>query len=142
MAPDPAQPYPAESHRAILRELMASNDLSEESRLYRATLAEFLTPTARDGIYRITANDDASEALVDIYEGGHICVAGQKGPGLAFAEAPDNEWCTSDRSCVEVCLRDVLEQGGLIYPVESVITSKVWFFTLPKGEVEVVSYRE
>ena len=121
---------------------MAANNLGDESRLYRATLAEFLTPTARDGSYWITANSDASEALVDVYEGGHICVAGQKGPGLAFVEAPDNEWCTAERSCVQVRLRDVLDQGGLIYPVESVITSKVWFFTLPKGGVEVVSYRE
>ena len=36
---------------------------------------------------------------------------------------------------VAVRLGDVLAQGGLIYPVESVITEKVWYCTLPAGSI-------
>jgi hypothetical protein len=38
---------------------------------------------------------------------------------------------------VAVRLRDVLDQGGLLYPVESVITEPVWYLTLPTGRVRV-----
>jgi hypothetical protein len=30
-----------------------------------------------------------------------------------------------------------LDQGGRIYPVESVITSRIWYLTLPEGGVRV-----
>ena len=59
------------------------------------------------------------------------------GPDLAFAESSDNEWSTSERKTIEVRLEEVLGQGGLIYPVESVITERVWYFTLPQGWVTV-----
>jgi hypothetical protein len=69
--------------------------------------------------------------------GGHIIVAEQLGPGLALAEKRDNQWLAPDRTLVEVRLEDVLAQGGLLYPVESVVTEKVWFATLPRGSVVV-----
>ena len=31
----------------------------------------------------------------------------------------------------------MLEQGGLIYPVESVITDRAWYCTFPEGSVQV-----
>ena len=85
----------------------------------------------------LSANEDPSEAVVDVYEGGHISLAMHVGPGLAFSQAKENEWESSDRTAVEVRLQDVLDQGGRIYPVESVITERVWYFTLPDGHVRV-----
>ncbi len=120
-----------------LAELMRSSSFSGESRFYRQTLPEFLTSTDEAGVLRISANDDPSEAVIDIYGGDRICLARQMGPGLAFAESPDNEWATSKRKTIEVRLEEVLGQGGLIYPVESVITERVWYFTLPQGWVKV-----
>ncbi len=120
-----------------LAELMRSSGFSGESRFYRQTLPEFLTPTDEAGVLRVSANDDPSEAVVNIYGGDHICLAQQMGPGLAFAETRDNEWAASERKTVGVRLQDVLDQGGLVYPVESVITERVWYFTLPQGWVNV-----
>ena len=62
---------------------------------------------------------------------------GTIGPGLALAEERDNQWLSPERKLVEVPLGDVLAQGGLVYPVESVVTEKTWFMTLPQGEVAV-----
>ena len=122
---------------AALNELMDANGFTGESVLYRATLPEFLTPLDDAGAYSISANDDPSEAVVDVYAQGHIVLAQQVGPGLAFATSLDNQWRGSDRKTVVVRLQEVLDQGGLIYPVESVITESVWYFTLPAGSVEV-----
>ena len=120
-------------------EQLASLGLRPESRLYRHTRPEFLEPLDEPGTYRISANPDPSEAVVDVYAGGHTTLAVHLGPGLAFAEAADNEWRESGRACVELLLRDVLDQGGRVYPVESVITERVWYLTLPEGGVRVRS---
>ena len=121
----------------ILDELLRSHGFNEETRFYRQTLPEFLTPTDEAGVFRISANDDPSEAIVDVYADGHIGLAQQMGPGLAFAQSVDNEWSSSERTTVEVLLQHVLAQGGRIYSVESVITEPVWYFTLPEGWVQV-----
>ncbi len=123
--------------KTVLAELMRENGFTAESRFYRQTLPEFLTPAEEPGVYRISANDDPSEAVINIYADGHTWLAQQIGPGLAFVESRDNEWQSSERTGVEVCLRDVLDQGGLVYPVASVITDRAWYFTLPRGGVEV-----
>jgi hypothetical protein len=122
---------------AALNELMDANGFTGASLFYRATLPEFLTPLDDAGAYSISANDDPSESVVDLYAQGHIVLAQQVGPGLAFAQCLDNQWRGSDRKTVVVRVRDVLDQGGLIYPVESVITESVWYFTLPARSVEV-----
>ncbi len=122
---------------AALNELMNANGFTGESVLYRATLPEFLTPLDDAGACSLSANDDPSEAVVDVYAQGHIVLAQQVGPGLTFAESLDNQWRGSDRKTVMVRVQDVLDQGGLIYPVESVITESVYYFTLPAGSVEV-----
>ena len=118
-------------------EQVAALGLSPESRFYRHTRPEHLEPLDEPGTYRISANPDPSEAVVDVYAGGHTTLAVHMGPGLAFAEAPENEWRESGRACVELRLRDVLDQGGRVYPVESVVTERVWYFTLPEGGVRV-----
>ena len=120
-----------------LQELMESHGLTEDSVLYRETLGEFLSDTPYPGMHSLSANDDPTEAVIDVYGGGHISLAAQIGPGLGFAENHENQWREEDRVTVSVRLGDVFAQGGLIYPVESVITETVWYLTIPEGQVVV-----
>jgi hypothetical protein len=77
------------------------------------------------------------------------------GPGLAFAESARPDWQETlelrtikagggrpgagglDTVEVEVRLDDILRQGGLVYPVESVTVERAWYCTLPAGSVDV-----
>lgn len=120
-----------------LEDLIQKNDFSGETRLYRQSLSEFLEPTDQPGVFRVSANADPSEAVVDNYGEDNVSLAAHTGPGLAFTDSPDNEWDAPDRVGIEVRLQDILDQGGLIYPVESVITSRVWYLTIPEGTVLV-----
>jgi len=120
-----------------LQELMEAHGLTEDTVFFRETLGEFLSETAYPGVFNLSANDDPTEAVVDLYEGGNIALAAQIGQGLGFAEARENQWQGEDRVTVAVRLGDVLAQGGLIYPVESVITEKIWYLTIPEGQVIV-----
>ena len=122
--------------RAKVSELMESHGFTGETCFYRYTLPEFLEPLQEPGTYLISANTDPSEAVVDLYAGGHIGLAAQVGAGLAFAESA-NDWEEPGRTRVELVLQDVLDQGGRLYPVESVVTQRVWYFTLPKQTVRV-----
>ena len=120
-----------------LAALMQEHSLSGETRLFRQTLAEFLTATDDPAIFRISANSSPSEAVIDVYGQGHVCCADTVGAGLAFVESTADEWQAEDRARIELRLQDVLDQGGLVYPVESVITEKTWYLTLPAGNVPV-----
>jgi hypothetical protein len=117
---------------------MRSNGFSGESRFRRHTLPDYLSPTDDDGVFLVSANTDPSEAVTDVYTGGHGALAVNMGPGLAFTESTGEEWASDDRRIVEVRLQDVLDQGGRIYPVDSIITERIWYFTLPDGSVRVV----
>lgn len=120
-----------------LSKVLSDNGLRPDTILYRETLSDFLEETPEAGVFLLTANDDPSEAVVDVYGGGHVSLAAQIGPGLAFAESRDNQWRSDERMTIAVRLGDVLDQGGLLYPVESVITEKVWYLTLPESKVLV-----
>ena len=120
-----------------LAETLEAHGLERTSVLYRETLGEFLSHDDGSGEWSISANPDASEAVVDVYEGGHIALAAQMGPGLAFTERRENQWRDEGRITVALRLGDMLDQGGLLYPVESVITEPVWYVTLPAGRVRV-----
>ena len=122
---------------AKLREWMRSNDLTAETRLYRHSLPEFVRPTSEPGIAEITANEDPSEAVIDVYGQGHTTLAVHLGAGLAFTESMDNDWRLDARRCVELRLGDALDQGGLVYPVESITTERVWYVTIPQGRIRV-----
>ena len=117
--------------------LMETHGFTRETRFYRYPLPEFLEPLEEPGTYRISDNADPSEAVVDVYAGGYISLAAQVGAGLAFAESADNDWMESGRTGVEIRLQDALDKGGRTYPVESVITSRIWYLTLPEGGVRV-----
>ena len=128
---------PPEKSSAVLEGFLLDNNFTGDTRFYRQSLLEYLTPTDQPDVYRVSANPDPSEAVVDIYGQGNITLAMHMGPGLAFTDSRDNEWLDPERVTIELRLQDVLNQGGLIYPVESIITSQVWYFTLPNGSVEV-----
>ena len=127
----------SEDAKTKIAALMEAHGFTGETRFYRYTLPEFLDPLEEAGTYRISANADPSEAVVDVYAGGHVCLAAQVGSGLAFAESADNDWMEPGRTGIEIRLQDALDQGGRIYPVESVITGRVWYLTLPEGGVRV-----
>ena len=122
---------------AKLKGWMRSNDLTAETRLYRYSLSEFVRATGEPGIAEITANEDPSEAVSDVYGQGHTTLAVHVGAGLAFAETPDNDWRSDGRRCVELRLGDALDQGSLVYPVESITTERVWYVTIPQGRIRV-----
>ncbi|MGH7710718.1 MAG: hypothetical protein ACREOG_05510 [Gemmatimonadaceae bacterium] len=140
--------------QASLDRLLAEHNLSGDRRLYREAVRGSLTPTETPGVYRLLANAKPSESVIDVYGQGHLVQAEEVGPGIAFAESALPNWQETmemralkaaqhklvtpvDRVEVEVRLQDILQQGGLVYPVESVTVERVWYCTLPVGSVEV-----
>ena len=75
--------------------------------------------------------------MLDVYGQGHITLAAHVGAGIAFSESADNDWRSDSRRCVELRLGDALDQGGLVYPVESITTDRVWYVTIPQGHIRV-----
>lgn len=142
-----------DSSRATLEKLLEEYGLATDTKLYREATLESLAPTETPGVYRLRANATPSEAVVDVYGQGYLVQAEQVGPGLAFAESPSPNWQeTMEMRAlkarghespgsvpleVEVRLQDILHQGGLLYPVESVTVERVWYCTLPAESVEV-----
>lgn len=143
-----------ESTQQALKSLMNEHHLFAETSLYREAMRDALTPTGSPGVYRLQANSKPSETVVDVYGQGYVVQAEQVGPGLAFAESDVPNWQETvemralratrtskakmaDRVEVEIQLGDILKQGGLVYPVESVTVEKAWYCTLPSGSIEV-----
>jgi len=140
--------------QAALNKLLEEHAFGPETRLYREAMRESLAPTGTPGVYRLAANSTPSESIIDVYGKGYTMQAEHVGPGLAFAESAAPNWQetmemramkagrkpaapSSDRVEVEIRLADVLQQGGLIYPVESVSVERVWYCTLPANAIEV-----
>ncbi|MGQ0645970.1 MAG: hypothetical protein ACT4P7_00275 [Gemmatimonadaceae bacterium] len=143
-----------ETTQAILARILEQHNLAGTTRLYREAMRESLNPTASPGLYRLAANASPSESVIDVYGPGYVVQAERVGPGLAFAEAASPNWqetmelralraghdkahAADDRVEVEVLLEDILNQGGLVYPVESVTVERAWYCTLPRGSVDV-----
>src|SRR5688572_3895164 len=140
--------------QAVLSKLLEEHNLDGDARLYREAMRESLIPTGQPGVYSLPANPNPSESVVDVYGPGYVVQADQVGAGLAFAESASPNWqetmelrtlraspeklrSSTDRVEVEVRLDDILRQGGLIYPVESVTVERAWYCTLPEGKVDV-----
>jgi len=146
---------PEGSTQSVLAKLLEEHGLAGDRKLYREAMREALRPTDQPGVYRLPANAHPSESVVDVYGQGHLVQAEQVGPGLAFAESASPDWQETmelrtlkagretpgappvDRVEVEVRIPDILRQGGLLYPVESVTVERAWYCTLPAGSVEV-----
>jgi len=143
--------------QAKLDQLLQDNGFDADSRLFREALRESLGVTKSAGVYRLPANAKPIESVVDIYGQGHLVQAEQVGKGLAFAESALPAWqetmelrairsaggAPKGLDTVEVAVRlgDVLAQGGLLYPVESVTVERAWYCTLPAGWIEVREVR-
>jgi len=141
--------------KAALDKLLKEYSLAGDTRLYREAMRDALTPTGAPGVYRLHANAAPSESVVDVYGNGYVMQAENVGPGLAFAESSRPDWQetmemramkagrakagvpSEDKIEVEIRLDDVLRQGGLIYPVESVSVERVWYCTLPADSIDV-----
>jgi len=144
-----------DASRAILEKLLEENGLAATTRLYREATADALVPTSTPGVFRLRANKTPTESVIDVYGQGYVVQADQVGPGLAFAESASPNWQETMEMRtlrargesatalppveVEVRLQDILEQGGLIYPVESVTVERAWYCTLPADGVDVRS---
>ena len=142
-----------EGAQSILSRLLEEHGLTRETRVFREAKRELLVSTGKQGSYRLTANETPSETVIDVYGGpGYVVQAEQVGPGLAFAESSSRDWQDSvllravravdvtslgDSVKVEARIADILSQGGLMYPVESVEVERAWYFTLPNGSIEV-----
>jgi hypothetical protein len=143
-----------EATRATLSKLLEEHNLDGDARLFREAMRESLIPTGQPGVYSLAANASPSESVIDVYGPGYVVQGEQVGAGLAFAESASPDWqetmelrtlraspdtvrSSRDRVEVEVRLTDILRQGGLIYPVESVTVERAWYCTLPDGKVDV-----
>ena len=144
-----------EAIQAALDRLLKDYSLAADTRLYREAMRDALTPTGTPGVFRLAANTAPSESVVDVYGNGYLMQAESVGPGLAFAESARPDWQetmemramkagraklgvpSEDKIEVEIRVDDVLKQGGLIYPVESVSVERVWYCTLPAESIDV-----
>jgi hypothetical protein len=144
-----------QSTQQALDSLLREHRLFPETPLFREAMRETLTPTDTPGVFRLQANANPSESVIDVYGQGYVVQAEQLGPGLAFAESDQPNWqetmemramkmtktsraaASGNHVEVEIRLGDILKQGGLVYPVESVTVEKAWYCTLPEGSVEV-----
>ena len=144
-----------ETTQKTLDKLMLEHRLFAETPLYREAMRDTLTPTETPGVYRLKANSSPSESVIDVYGNGYVVQADQVGPGLAFAESDQPNWqetmemramkmtktsratASANHVEVEIQLGDILKQGGLVYPVESVTVERAWYCTLPAGSIEV-----
>jgi hypothetical protein len=149
---------PNDGAQGALEKFLAENGLSADTVLYREAVRDALIPTDTERVYRLAANAAPSESVVDVYGQGHLVQAEDIGPGLAFAESARPNWQETmemrtlklghasgppsiDRVEIEVRLAEILQQGGRIYPVESVTVERAWYCTLPTGSVEVREVR-
>ena len=121
-----------------LKSVMESLGLSPESKLYRYTSKHHLNKDHHGNDY-INAKNDPIEMIVDTYEGrGHTYMANQIGSGLAFVLEKVPELESTERICCEISLKNILDQGGLVYRVVSQPSYiHAIFCTLPAGKVDI-----
>lgn len=140
--------------QAVLTRLLEEHKLTGETLLYREAERQALSATGAPGVFRLAANPSPSESVVDVYGPGYVVQAEQLGAGLAFAESARPNWQETmelramragggalppsmEHVEVVVTLAEILAQGGLLYPVESVTVERAWYATLPEGGIEV-----
>jgi len=129
------------NHRNELNSVMELQGLTPESKIYRYTSKNHLYKD-QDGNVSINSKNDPIEMIVDTYEGrGHTYMANQVGSGLAFVLKKVPELESTERICCEVTLKNILDQGGLVYRVVSQPAYiHAIFCTLPAGKVDIDSF--
>ena len=121
---------------AELKQLMEENNLTEDTLMYRYTYPEYLQHI-EGSRYKLSANKNATEIVEDLYGSGHLTMAKNIGEGLTFILQKENEFDLPEKKCVHLRLKEVLSQGGRIYPDRSSFVSGSFFLTLPAGFVNV-----
>jgi len=119
-----------------LEQLMQEKGLTADTILYRYTYQEFLTPKG-DNKFDLSANENATEIVLDVYNLGLREVAHDFGKGLTFLRQKEAEFELPEKVCVQVKLGAILSQGGLIYPDNSSFVEGAFYLTMPAGHVEV-----
>lgn len=119
-----------------LTRLMQEHDLTENSIFYRYTYPEFLTPLEGNR-YKLSASDQATELVINVYEKGLRVMAHNLGKGLTFVQQQEPMFEHDDKVCVQMKLKEILDQNGLLYPDDSSFVAGSFYMTMPKGEVEV-----
>ncbi len=127
-----------QEEREIMDDLLAENYLTAESVLYRYTSDEYLEKNS-EGEFVLHAKVEPIDMVVDRYHGSyHVYISREIGQGLSFMKKREKEYENPNRICVSVTVGDIIDQGGLIYPVSSLPAHiKAFFFTLPEGKVKV-----
>jgi hypothetical protein len=122
--------------KQILDTFMKENNLTPESKLVRYTSKTYLKELS--GEYFLEAKKEPQDMVVDRYHGfWEVFLASEVGPGISFLTNREQEYERTDRVCVEISLKDVLDQGGLIYNVTSLPAYlNAFFCTLPDGKVK------
>jgi len=121
----------------ILEKFMKDNDLTPDTKLVRYTSRAYLKEN--DGQQYLEAKTEPADMVIDRYHGfWEVFIASEVGQGISFLSQREDEYERSDRLCVELHLKDVLEQGGLVYTVTSLPAYiKAFFCTLPEGKIKV-----
>lgn len=127
-----------DKEQLMLAEILRENRLTSESILYRFTSRKYLE-TDENGETFLIAKTEPVDMVVDQYHGHHhVFIAREIGTGLTFMKKPEREYENPNRICVAVSLKELLNQGGLVYSVSSLPNYiKAFFFTLPEGSVRV-----
>ena len=124
--------------KEILQQLMLEDNLSPDSEFYRYTKKSHINKN-KDGSLTITANSNPPEMVIDLYNGqGHTFRADSVGQGLSFTTKEEKDYYTDESVSVKLKLKDILDQGGLIYKVISVPEYvNAYYFTIPSGKVKI-----
>ena len=120
----------------VLSKFMKDNNLTNESKLVRYTSKAYLKKS--NGQVFLESKSEPLDMVIDRYHGfWEVFIASEIGSGISFLTNKEAEYDRSDRVCVEVFLKDVLDQGGLIYNVTSLPAYlNAFFCTLPDGRVK------
>ena len=117
----------------ILKEYIKHENLSDDTKFYRQTNEHHLKEDS-EGNLLLKPRPDATEMVEDIYKQGHLIMAKNVGPGLAFTLSSKNDYSSEDNICVGITLKEFLKQGGFLYPDKSSYEEGSYFLMLPEGD--------
>ena len=120
-----------------LNQFLTQHNLTSNSKLYRYTGVHYIKE--EDGVDYLIAKDECSDIAIDHYEDkGHVFVSQEFGKGLSFLSKKEAEYEKGERICVCVKLKDVFDQGGLVYEITSLPAYlSGYFVSLPEGRIKV-----
>ena len=120
----------------IQQNVLEDLSLSIDDYLYRYTDDQFLKPNPQ-GSTSIAVNPGATEMIQDVFGNGHLIMAKEIGPGLAFTAQPEPEFGGENRMLVRVQISALLDQGCTLYPDKSTYTLNSLFIHTNDDVIEV-----